>query len=608
MTQPNHDAPPPPEDETSSPFTRKWRRRRARVSAFQVRDYWWKWLDAWERQRWLRRGTYALLGVITLALAAWLWIYPWWFERNAIRMARQWLQAGRLDRAPAAVQQALVHAPTHPESWQLAADLARQQKNQLLAVEYSRHAAGLGPGTPALALGWAADAVLAGQLEEAEKALATLTPADLAESSHAQRLLGEIARRRVQLTLARARFEAALRLDGPEAVDEVPLGSILLLSRTPAERRRGLGLLARWSTNAEWGAIALRTLLADALAHDDRPAMLRWAQSLRVHPRCTLGDIPDCLQALGRADPAQFTAVLAVLEKDYATKPGPAAQLIAWLNQTGHSAEAIPWIERLPPDLTKRAPVAVVAAEAFRLAGEWEKLDAWVTAGDWGNEMDFLRLVYGLAASRKLGQPARSEDLWRTLQGTAQANGVQALFAADTLYAWGWTDDGLTLLWMAADQAGAGVEALGTLARHYQVQRDADGQYRAFRRLLSLRTKDPAIANNFVFFAALTGKDPAQVEELSLRNFQRFPQNPIYRATRAFVLLTQDRAAEALTLLQPVARGWKKSPALALAYGLALARTGRLAEARPVLGSLDVASLTVAEAAMVAKALAGTGR
>ena len=603
MTQPNHDAPPPPEEETSSPFTKKWRRRRARVSAFHLRDYWWQFLDAWENRRALRRTVYAAILIGGLAVATWIWIYPWWFERNAISMARQWLVAGRLDRAPAAVRQALENAPGHPESWQLAADLARRLKNQPLAVEYSRHAASLAPGTPDLALAWAADALLADQPEVAEKALATLSAEDLANSSHAQRILGELARRRVQLTPARDYFEAALRLDGPVAIDEVPLGSILIHSRDAAERRRGLDLLTHWVADREWGANALRTLLGDALEQDDRPAMLRWAQALRVHPRCTLGDIPNCLLALGRADPAQFAAVLAVLEKESAPRASSAAQLIAWLNQTGHSAEAIAWVETLPPGLTRIPPVAVVAAEALRLAGAWEKLSAWVTAGDWGDELDFLRLVYGLQASRQLGQTARSDDLWRTLQGNAQANGAVALVAADTLYSWGWQDEGLTLLWLAADQPGVTIQALGTLARYYQLQRDAEGQYRAFRRLLSLRTQDAAIANNFAFFAALTGKDPAQAEELARRNFDRNPQNLIYRSTLAFVLSTQDRAAEALTLLQPVARTWQKSPALTLSYGLALAGTGKIAEARPVLGSLESATLTVQEEAMIAQAL-----
>ena len=103
-------------------------------------------------------------------------------------------------------------------------------------------------------------------------------PADeLDKSAQAQRLLGELDRRKVRLTAAKKHFEAALRLDGPIANNEVPLGIILLNATDPAERKHGLDLLAKWTTDREWGAVALRLLLQDALANNDRPALRQWA-------------------------------------------------------------------------------------------------------------------------------------------------------------------------------------------------------------------------------------------------------------------------------------------------------------------------------------------
>ena len=591
-------------DGTASPFTKRWRRRAERVSAFDLRDWWWRFLDAWDEHRALRRAAYALLALIVTAGCSWIWVYPWWTERNAISMARQWLAAGRLDYAAGAVQQALIKAPDRPDVWQLAAELARRQKNLPLAVERARYAAKLAPEDTALVLAWATDALLANLTDEAERALATLPSAEIADSAAAQRIAGEIARRRVRLTSARNHFEAALRLDGPVAIDEVPLGTVLIYSRESTERRRGLALLARWTGDRDWGANALRTLLGDALDHDDRPAMLRWAEALRAHPRCTLGDIPNCLRALARADESHFAAVVALLEANSAGNPVQAAQLIEWLNQIGRSPEAVHWLDGLPPALTRNPPVLVVAAEALRLSSEWMKLSAWVDEANWSGDVEFLRLLYGLQASRRLGDTARAEEWWRTLQGKAQSNGVQALFAADTLYAWGWQDDGLKLLWMAADQPRVTLEALGTLARHYQVQRDAEGQYQAFRRLHSLRAKDAGIANNFACFAALTGKDLTEAEEIARRNFGQDSHNLVYRSTLALVLIAQNRATDALTLLEPVAHDWQKSPALALPYGLALAATGRQDKAGPVLSSLDPATLTTQEVTMIKQALA----
>ncbi len=592
-------------DGTASPFSKQWKRRAARVSAFDLREKWWRFLDAWETHRALRRAIYATLAVVVVIGASWAWVYPWWIERNAISMAHQWLDAGRLDHAAEAVQLAMDRAPERPEVWQLAAELARRQKSFPLAVEHSRHAAKLAPNNPALVLAWATDALLANLTDEADQALATLPAPVIAASAPAQRIAGEIARRRVRLTAARDHFETALRLDGPVAIDEVPLGTILIYSRDSAERQRGLALLTRWTTDREWGANALRRLLGDALEHDDRPAMLRWAEALRVHPRCTLGDIPNCLRALSRADETRFAAVLALLEKNSAANASQVAQLIEWLNQIGRNAEATQWVESLPPAIARNPPALVVAAEAFRLSAEWDKLNTWVQEGNWNGDVEFLRLLYGLQACRKLGETTRADEWWRTLQGKAQTNGVQALFAADALYSWGWHDDALTLLWMAADQPRVTVEALGTLARHYQVQRDAEGQYQAFRRLHSLRAQDAGIANNFACFAALTGKDLTEAEEIARKNFGQDSHNLIYRSTYALVLLAQNRAAEALTLLEPVAHDWQKSPALALPYGLALAGTGQQDKAGSVLSSIDDATLTTQEVALIKAALTG---
>jgi len=99
-----------------------------------------------------------------------------------------------------------------------------------------------------------------------------------------------------------------------------------------------------------------------------------------------------------------------------------------------------------------------------------------------------------------------------------------------------------------------------TLARHYRVQRDATGQYLAFRRLHSLRPQDPAIANNYAFFAALTGKDSSVARKLADEIHAADAADQTYRATLAFVLLKQDRPTESLNLLRPVATQWKLSP------------------------------------------------
>ena len=601
----HHPSDDDPENDERAEDTRsdRWRRLKAWWGGFDLRDQWWRLLDLFEARRGLRRLVYGVLAVAIALTALRVWVYPWWTRRNALSIARQWIDAGRLDNAAQAVQDALTAAPGRPEPWRLAGELARLRGRKAEAMDDARQAATLGAGDPELVMEWAAAALLADQNEEAGRALAGLSPATSAESAYAQRLLGEVARRQGALTAAKNHFETALSLDGSQAIDEVPLGLILLNATDAARRQRGLDLLTKWTTDAEWGAEALRALLGDSINRDDRPGMLRWAPALRAHPRCTLGDIPNCLLALSRADERPFASAVAALEKDYAASPESAAQLVGWLNQIGHADEAVRWLTTLPLQGTPRPPLAVVGAEALRQTGSWRELREWTRQGDWG-DVEFLRWAYAMEAARAMGDHAQTDELWRTLRNHAATNNVHALFAGSTLFTWGRVEEAEALWWAAAEQTGPNaITALGTLARHYQVRRDAEGQYRAFRKLHYLHPQDADATNNFVFFAALTKNGGSQVEQLARENLARNPQNRTYLATCAFVCSAQGRNDEALALLQPVVSETAQSPTLAFAYGLALAGTGKKAEARALLGKLDPATQTTREAELIKNAL-----
>ncbi len=579
-------------------------RLRTRASAFHLRDTWWRLLDFFEASR-ARRVALYCTGVLLIAgVAARVWVYPWWVERNAIRVAQEWLDAGRYRNAAEAAVAASRVAPTRPEPWRIASELARIGGQKDKALQYARRAAELAPEDPVLGIGWAAAALNAGVPAEAKTALAKLPADEIAASPEAQRILGEIARQELHLTQARDHFEAALKLEGPKAINEVPLGLILLNSTVPAERQRGLDLLGKWTGDLAWGATALRTLLDDALARNDKAAMLRWAEALRAHPRITVGDMPVWLLALWRADAARYAAALAELEKNHAVSPVAAAQLLGWLNQIGRSADAVAWLKTLPGPAMHRPPLAALAAEALRASGQWDDLQAWTDGPPWDPNTEFLRWTYGLEAARRRGDTARADELRRTLYNHGQLDSSHALFAGSTLYAWGQQETAIELWWRAAERGDPNaILALGSLARHYQLNRDADGLYRAFRRLHSLQPQDPDTGNNFAFFALLLGREQRTAAQIARANLEQHPENNDYLATQAFTFTQQGRYADAMALLKPRASLAPTSPSIAFAYGLALAGTGQKAAAHVVLDPLPPASLTTAEVELIKQAL-----
>ena len=590
-----------PDVRSAPPFgATRWQRFRAGLERWSGRALWWRLLDWFESSRLARVGLYCAAFGAVLAVAWTAWGQTWWMKRNAVKIARQWMAAGNLRYAAEAAQEASQLAPESPEPWQIAAQLARMGGQRDQAMEYSRRAAELAPGDFDLHLAWAGDALLAGKSDEADRALDRLPIDEQAGSSIVQRLRGEMARRAGQLTAAKSFFESARRIEGPIAANQVPLGLVLLDAANPVDRQRGLDLLTPWTSDVEWGATALRVLLADAVAREARPEMEARAEALRRHPAVTVGDMPNCLAALQVAAPARYAEVLAELQRNHAVSPQAAAQLLNWLNQIGRGADAVAWMRTLPGEAMQRPPLVAAAAEALRQAGDWPALAAWTATGNWGREADFLRWLYGWAAGRARGDGVVVDETWRTLTAHVGLDGVHGVFAASLVYSWGYPEEALALWWVVAEQDGTTArEALGSLGRHYQVKRDAEGQYRVFRRLNLMQPQDASVGNNFAFFAALTGRQQKIAEKVARENHQAAPNNPVYAATYAFTLSQQNRPDEALAVLAPWEGQAERSPALAFAYGMALAGAGRREEARRLLDGLRPETLTEAEVALI---------
>jgi tetratricopeptide (TPR) repeat protein len=566
------------------------------------RERLWAFLDLLDARPALKKSL--LIGVPVLVVAAGLgfWGYHQWARTNATRIGRQWLDAGRLDRAAIAIQEAITNEPELPASWRLASELAWKRGNRAASVEYARKAAVASRYQADDVLAWGDAAILSDDDEQVHEAEAHLDPATARESPRALRLAGEVSRRSGHFADARDRFQEALRVDTDAharsvAIDEIPLGIASLQTGAAPDRTAGQALLAKWAPDPSWGVEALRALLADAVAHRDRDAAARWAESLRNHPRCTLGDIPVCLQAFAEFDPERYQAVLAPLEERSRSSPTQAAQLLGWLTQIGQGAEAVRWGESLDPASSRKPPVVVGIAEALRATRRWADLQDWVGRGDWGHDLGFVGWAYGMLAARQLGDGPKADALWQSLNADGSASPAHALFAGDSLVAWGYPTEAATLLWAAADRPDLAYQALGSLARLYQVQRDAVGQYRAFSRLNAMRPDDRRIANNFAYFAALTDMgSQTRNESIAEDNFTSEPTNVVYRSTYVFVLARSGQGSRAMALIEPVSSAWKTSPAVAFAYGSALASVGRKSDAKEVLDSLNPGDLGPMEA------------
>ena len=107
-----------------------------------------------------------------------------------------------------------------------------------------------------------------------------------------------------------------------------------------------------------------------------------------------------------------------------------------------------------------------------------------------------------------------------------------------------------------------------------------------------MRPADRRIANNLAYFAAVTDLgSQALIRRIAEDNFTHEPGNVYYRSTYALVLVWSGEASRAMSVLEPVSRNWKDTPAVAFAYGATLAGLGRKSEAKEVFDSLKPGDL-----------------
>jgi tetratricopeptide (TPR) repeat protein len=278
--------------------------------------------------------------------------------------------------------------------------------------------------------------------------------------------------------------------------------------------------------------------------------------------------------------------------------------LMGDLIRIGRPAEVVKWEHDLPESVRQSPRLSVAVAEALRLTGEWAALKSWVERAHWTAQSEFMHTMYRMDAAHGLGDRSGLADAYKELKEQVQDNGAFALFAGVNLYTTGMQAEAVPLFWAAADSPNVAMDALGTLARHYQSEHDAVGQYQAFRRLHALRPEDPGIANNYAYFAVVAGQfNFNEIERIVRENHLREPANPLYLANYAFLLQATGRVQAALDLVQPRAEVWRQSEPFAFAYGLVLAADGRKTEAREVLARIKPEPLSVQERELLRSAL-----
>jgi hypothetical protein len=388
----------------------------------------------------------------------------------------------------------------------------------------------------------------------------------------------ELALRVRRITDAQAHLEAAWRLEPTNRLYELNLAVLRLGSTNVATVAAARATLERFETDVNFGAVALRSLVVDRLAHNDPMAALDYSVRLLGNSHAVLN---DRLQHLGILRQLQQSAELAAqlnsLQQS-ATNAVAVAEIAAWMEAGGFLTNAVEWLNRLPAKLQSQPLVRLSLADCYLAGKDWQALRDFAAKGKW-DEMEFLRLAYLSQAWFQLGESLVADSNWRVAVNET-GNRFGALMALLKLAdRWELKHHREDLLQRIVQKFPNESWARQDLERIYFASGNTLELNRLYSDLFARSPKDIAAKNNLVATSLLLKTNLPQVFTWAQELYAQRPDDPVVVSTYAYALCLQGRAKAGVITMKKLNPHSLKQPAVALYYGVLLAAAGETNEA-----------------------------
>jgi hypothetical protein len=344
------------------------------------------------------------------------------------------------------------------------------------------------------------------------------------------------------------------------------------------EARVNLKRISINCTNAFVRSQAQRELVYDALRNRDYNTALSFSKDLAQQPNATFPDRLVRLEVLRVAKSDEYNTALAACQDEASKNTTKLTQMTFWLIERKQSAQALAWLQNLPPDIQTNPPAAVFIVQCQMLQQEWSAIQATASKENWGN-MEFMRHAYVAYAIRQQGFTESSKAEWNLAVSDANGRLDKLSTLVGSAAQWNWPDETQQLLWSIVQnfpQAQWAQNALeGILYRH--------GSTRPLMQLFTMQVnRDPsdlAAKNNLAIIAMLLNAQEMNPYGLAQEVYQKDPTNSFYKCTYAFSLHLQGKNADALKIMQQLSPDSLVNSSTSGYYGIVLKAAGDNAQA-----------------------------
>lgn len=522
-----------------------------------------------------------------------------WQQRRLVAQANAFVNEGDYKHASLNARRLLQINPESVEACRIMARLA-EKAGLRSAIEWRRRVMELGAAAPGDLLALARDGVRFDERAITELAISRL-PESAKTTAEYHALLADIAFAKRDGVEMERQLSEAHRIEPANKDYTLRLAALRLGSNDYAMSVRGKETLVELQSEPALRRDATRYLAEDALRHFDFKEALRLARQLDGFPEKNFTDRLVLLAAMRAASDPGFQSLLEELQTVAADDPERAAALMTWMNIHQMSTLTIAWSAKLSPGVIGSKLVPIALSDAFVAVRDWSGLQRLVKSGNWG-AVDFIRNALSARALRELGNEPDSAAQWNEAVKKVTASPPYILMLAETVEKWGWRNEAIDLLWLAAKDPLKGDDALVTLYRYFAQKGETQNLYRVMLHRSELHPDDRNIQNNIAQLSLLLNLNMDRGQKIARELFEKEPANAAYVSTYAFALYSQGDFKGAVKVLGALTDAQLHQPDIAAYYGIILAAAGDQARAGEFLDLGEKATLLPEEKALLEKA------
>lgn len=293
---------------------------------------------------------------------------------------------------------------------------------------------------------------------------------------------------------------------------------------------------------------ALRILLTHSLVRNDVEKIREIASQLRQIEELSIKDDLLLLQVEKVLEEDTFEEKVARLLERETEEPQDVDLTLEFLIKHQQLESALHWIDNLTTEVTQGENTKKLVSRVYYLTENWERLTAFISDTDWGNQ-EYARLLLLALTSRSQNDEIKFRDYWKRCLIEIGTDVENLNVLLDSTISWNWDSETVEVLEALFREEPANDKTYNVLVQYFMDNGESSKALEIMERRVQYLPEDLESKNNFALLSLLRGVNDTKAFIHAKDNFAKDGENPYFLTTWAFALQTQGRHTEAINIV-----------------------------------------------------------